>query len=155
MLFLQFLSDFISIISKTMLDNNSNIGYPVLFLTWCFMTFSGIKEMSKKGLSWSLSYLRRVFLSLYSTYKDWLPYVIKCIFSLLMIIVFLLEFSTRIEIIGCYPVGYLCFWYKISCSSCIINFMLYYIRIANILFQIFVLYSWVKFGCSFLFPLWY
>lgn len=95
MLFLQFLSYFMSTISKTMLDNNSNIGYPVLFLTWCFMTFSGIKEMSKKGLSWSLSYLRRVFLSLYSTYKDWLPYVIKCIFSLLMIIVFLLEFSTR------------------------------------------------------------
>lgn len=52
-----------------MLNNNANIGHPILFLIWDFMTVSGIKELSKKGLPWSLSDLRRVFSGLYSAYK--------------------------------------------------------------------------------------
>lgn len=113
------------------------IRHPVLFLIWCFMIVSETKEMSKKGLSCLNHVQEGPFLVSTVFIKTGYPVLQNSYPAYWHNSFFLLEFSAAIELIGYCPMKtYLCFWFKLSYSSCISTLILCCIRIANF-FQIF------------------
>lgn len=117
----------LSNVFKTMLNNNANIGHPIL-LVFYYIFFSGIKEVSKKIL---------VSTVLINTCYLGFEMHIQSIDITALLHEFIKHCNRISRSLSCGST--LAFLVKSFCSSCIITFIFYYIRIVNILFKIFAL----------------